>query len=878
MIRLAIKGNKAMDRTTIKDIFKVFLSKIPETHIFILDTQGAYLAFSKYHQRMMAQYFDVDVKEGLSIFDIQMNKHAQLKFHESFYKALEGAPFSEQAHYPISNDVTIQYQMNWSAFEVDQTIIGVVCTMTNISRESQAALELEKVSQYLNLFSQLTREALFYSELDTPVDWDKADDKEQLIDELIKHETVMFANDEFLRQLQLSKDQVVGRTFHDFLNYPIEYIKRDYINIMNNKEVVLMTQEQDETGKPMWIEGQYYTIFDEQGLIRGHFGVRRDVTSRVLGRQALEHSQRLMQYVIEHNTSAVAIFDKNMNYIFVSEQFKSDYELEDLDIIGKSHYDVIPWVANDVKEVHQRVLKGEIISDDEYHFVDRFGIDQYSKWEARPWHDVDGSIGGLILYTEIITEKKEQAQQLRNNELLLQSLFSQAAMGIAYGPLNNIFKNVNSKFCDVVNYQRDKLVNLSFESLIYEEDLEKYQVEKARLFAREIDSFKLEVRLMKLHHKMIWVNLIVNMINHQVMEEPYILLMLEDISDYKQMEKEMYHLNYHDQLTGLYNRRFYEEELKRLNTSRNLPISLIVVDADGLKLINDAFGHLSGDQMIREISQAIKMSCRADDVVARIGGDELVILLAKTDKKDALMTAERISNALKDRSVNNAPIGASIGVAAKLVEDTLIEDVFKEAEAAMYRQKLEHRTERMINSVKIILDAFFEKYKGEKEHAQRVSDQCYHMGEILRFESSQLEKLRLAAMMHDIGKVNVPNDILSKVTTLNDSDWEHIKKHSEVGYRILSAVNEFGEISEYVLAHHERWDGSGYPKGLKHEEIPLISRIIAVVDAFDTMIHDQHYSKAMDVKAALVELQKQAGIQFDPYIVDVFVKNKIYEA
>ncbi len=862
---------------TVKEIFNVFLSQIPDVHIFVLDPQGNYLAFSHYHQKIMEAHLRVRVQENMNYFDAMQDDSSKAQLLKGFELANQGESFSSVGFYQLDHDVLIQYQMHWDAFKLRGKHLGAICTITKITEADVEKQRMEKMTEYLSLFSNITNEALFYSRLEEPIDWDHAADRDATLLEVLQKEVIVFANEALYKQLGLKKEQIVGKTLAEFLDYPIANIKRDYEKILNDKDVELITLERKADGAFVWIEGQYYTVVDERGHISGHFGVRRDITSRVEDQQALEHSQRLMQHIIEHNTSAVAVFDRFMNYIYVSEQFKIDYNLQDQDVIGTNHYETSPNIPFELRQIHQRVLKGEIISNDHQTFVDAYGKVQHSRWECRPWRDVDDEIGGIILYAEIITKQKEQEQIIKDNQLLLRSMFSQAAIGIAYGPINNEFKQVNDTFCEIVNYEKEELSRLSFESLIYEGDFKAFKTAKTQLINHEVDSFKMEVRLMKLNHRMIWTNVTFSKVDYVGMTVPYIMIMIEDINERKQMEKEMYLLNYHDQLTGLYNRRFYEEELKRLNTPRNLPMSLIVIDADGLKLINDAFGHLSGDQMILEIAQAIQSECRADDVIARIGGDEFVVLLAKTSYESAATIAKRITKSLSSRTINHTPIAASIGIATKEHPDKLINDVFKEAEAKMYRQKLEHRAQRMMSSVRVILDAFFSEHADEKAHAERVSAQCYQMGKILHFENSQLEKLKMAALMHDIGKINIPADILNKVSELSHLEWDQIMRHSEIGYRILSAVNEFGEISEYVLAHHERWDGQGYPKGLKQDEIPLVSRIIAVVDAFDMMIHDQHYAKAMSVEAALIELEKQSGTQFDPFVVETFISNKVYE-
>lgn len=352
-----------------------------------------------------------------------------------------------------------------------------------------------------------------------------------------------------------------------------------------------------------------------------------------------------------------------------------------------------------------------------------------------------------------------------------------------------------------------------------------------------------------------------------------------DINEQKEKEKKILYLSYHDVLTGLYNRAFFDEEIRRLDVKHQLPLSVIIGDINGLKLINDAFGHAEGDKLLVEIAKILRECCREEDIIARTGGDEFSILLPKTDSHLTSIIFDRIKKTSQeyatkvDKEVYYTSI--SLGYATKEKPDELFEKVLKVAEENMYRKKL--LAHKSLHSVIIssIKTTMFEKSNETEEHAERLADLSRKLGQAIGLNEEELVSLELAATLHDIGKISIDRNILTKRGRLNDDEWVELKKHPEVGYRILQTVPELRNISEYILCHHERWDGKGYPQGLCKENIPLLSRIIAIVDSFDAMTQDRAYRKAMTKEAAIVEIVNNYGTQFDPELAKTFVEKVV---
>lgn len=349
-----------------------------------------------------------------------------------------------------------------------------------------------------------------------------------------------------------------------------------------------------------------------------------------------------------------------------------------------------------------------------------------------------------------------------------------------------------------------------------------------------------------------------------------------DISQQKEREQVIRHISEHDFLTGLRNRTSFERALVEMDVPDNLPLSVVIGDVNGLKIINDAFGHDEGDQLLVSAAEILQDCCRDGDVLARVGGDEFALLLPRTDQEAMHQLIACVQQAC-DR-FNQAGterlhfVSIALGGSTKVSPQLPLRHFSKLAEDAMYKRKLLEGRSLHSSLLASMRAALAERSQETDEHAARLVALSQATAELLGLSDDQLTTLELFAMLHDLGKIGVDNKILNKPGPLSPEEWVEMKKHSEIGYRIAMSSQELMPIAEFVRSHHERWDGSGYPDGLAGERIPLLARILAVVDAYDAMTSDRPYRLAMTQSAALAEIRRSAGSQFDPQVVQAFLQ------
>ena len=345
-----------------------------------------------------------------------------------------------------------------------------------------------------------------------------------------------------------------------------------------------------------------------------------------------------------------------------------------------------------------------------------------------------------------------------------------------------------------------------------------------------------------------------------------------DITEQELRYQDMVSVSTHDYLTGLHNRRYYIERLQILDTLKEYPFGVMNIDVNGLKIINDAYGHSTGDNALIKTADVLLENIEKDYIVSRVSGDEFTIILPRSDEAMTKALKEKILNGFKDVRISNLELSVAIGYHVVNDRSKAIDEVRMLAENDMFRHKVSSRKSVKNKAISAILKTLTEKYEAERIHSKIVAEYSKKLGEALGLEMEDLRDLTTAAMFHDIGKISIPDDIINKPGKLSDREFEIMKSHTEVGYEILRAADEYSELAIHASSHHEKWNGKGYPRGLKGEEIPYFSRIICIADAFEAMTADRPYRAKQTDEYAASEIIKFAGSQFDPILAKVFVE------
>jgi diguanylate cyclase (GGDEF)-like protein/PAS domain S-box-containing protein len=355
-------------------------------------------------------------------------------------------------------------------------------------------------------------------------------------------------------------------------------------------------------------------------------------------------------------------------------------------------------------------------------------------------------------------------------------------------------------------------------------------------------------------------------------EQVFAVAILRDISERKRTNAMLQHVSTHDSLTGLYNRAYLEYEFQRRRDSMPLPCVLVACDIDGLQMTNETLGHAAGDQRLIMASVLLSELVESGDILSRVGGDEFVLVRPGANKLQAERLCRDLRASVEQFNAENRDLFLSLSVGYAIMADNPVElsILMRDADNMVRREKLlrsQSTRSGLVNTMMTLLEARDFITEG---HAERLEMLVGRLAERLNFPSNQLDAMRLFAKFHDIGKVGISDAILFKPGALNEEERAEMRRHSEIGYRIALGSSDLVYIAEWILRHHEWWDGSGYPIGLSGESIPVECRILSIADAFDAMTSDRPYRKAMTVEQALEELRKFAGIQFDPALLAIF--------
>ncbi|MBM3706023.1 MAG: diguanylate cyclase, partial [Actinobacteria bacterium] len=569
----------------------------------------------------------------------------------------------------------------------------------------------------------------------------------------------------------------------------------------------------------------------------------------------------------------ILILDKKGRVTLINRKGRELLQYKNKEIIGKN------WFGNFIAKNISREMKSKYnkFIACEYSFPDSFenkvltkdGQEKLIKWQNTVIRNDEGAIISTIFSGEDITEKNLLEQKLLEDEYRFRAL-AENTTDIIFR-----YKIKPERLCEYISPSIEKLTGYDRKEFKDHADLiiNIIHPEDRHMMLDILDLKKkllkpIEFRWITKENEIIWTEQNIVPICNQNKELFAIDGIVRDITDRKRSEEKIKYLSFHDNLTNLYNRAYFEEELKRLDTVRQLPLCFIMGDVNNLKLVNDSFGHLEGDLFLKNVANLMKSFCRKEDIIARWGGDEFAILLPKTHRDFADEIIERIREACKKTSRHKIPISIALGHSSKEKIDQDINSVISEAEDNMYKSKLLEKKSLSSSIIASLTTTLFEKGIETEKHTLRVRELALEIARDLKLSQSELNNISLLSTLHDIGKIAISDELLKKKEMLTDREKDTLKRHTEIGASICNSIPQLAHISTMVLSHHEHYDGFGYPQNLKGLRIPIESRIITITDAFDVMTHRQPYKDSLQPDRALEEINKLSGTQFDPVLVD----------
>jgi diguanylate cyclase (GGDEF)-like protein/PAS domain S-box-containing protein len=560
--------------------------------------------------------------------------------------------------------------------------------------------------------------------------------------------------------------------------------------------------------------------------------------------------------VIDSLEDGVILLDRKDKVLYMNRTFKNYFSDHLIRTKGKDIDLIFPNLGTKIKALDS-ITKS-------YKEPKTFFLDgkTYELNISGLFNHIKRHVGKTVIIRDI-TEKKATENIIRENEEKYRMIFEKSSDGIFRYNLRENSIEANPALAKMLGYENGKRVD------------NKYIKEVIDVFREDIiddsgGNILLQKQLDRINGSKIWVEVSLNK-DLRINGDAICNGIIRDITYKKSYEDKIKYLSFHDKLTGLYNRAFFEAEIKRLDKTRQLPLTVVISDMDGLKVINDAFGHETGDKMIKKVANIFRICFRSEDIISRYGGDEFAILLPSTTTEEALKIINRVKETCMKESNRVVPLSISMGVATKDKASQDINTIIKDADDLMYKNKLVNKKSPQSSLISSLEKALEERNYETVEHVRRIREGVILLGKELDMEESNINDLKLLSTLHDIGKIGISDNIILKESELNTMERKAVEKHSEIGYRIANTSNELSKVAKSILHHHEWWNGEGYPYRLKGKKIPINSRIVSIVDAYDAMTNDRPYRKAWKKDRAISELIRCSDSQFDPMLTKSFI-------
>ncbi len=690
----------------------------------------------------------------------------------------------------------------------------------------------------------------------------------------------------YVTRMNLQAENLTGWKWLEAVGKPLSEV----FNIINSRTGELElnpAQQVIETGKKVGLANdtvlisrngsRYYIsdsaapVYSREGEITGVVMVFSDITEEYQAREALKESEEKFRTLAESSPLAIMIYQEDV-WVYVNSAAEKITGHSKEELYGMYYWKIVhPDYRQTIWEKGQMRQAG-----DTEPFQYDFKI--ITKEGKEKWVSLTGALitfqgkpAGFISVMDI-NARKEAEEALRESEEKYREILATMEDGYYEANLKGIVTFCNESAARTLGYTVDGLIGKSFQQICKdpEEAFEKFN----RVYQSGRSEHSLTMELVRSDGTTAIGEFSLTLVRNDEGRVTGFRGIGRDVTERKRYEEQLKYLSMHDQLTDLYNRAYFENELNRLSGGREYPVTIISVDLDGLKLVNDTLGHEKGDELLKACAMVLQDSLRRSDILARVGGDEFVAILPRTGREKGEEVVERIKSNVElynRKNEHQVPLSISVGLSTAEKISKPLEEAFREADDLMYRDKLHKGTGAKSQIIRSLMLTLGERDYITEGHAQRLEELCLELGKRINLTQKQLSDLALLAQVHDLGKVGIPDRILFKKGPLNEEEWEIMRQHSEKGFRIALSSTDLSGIADLILKHHERWDGKGYPMGLAGKEIPVECRILAIVDAYDAMTNDRPYQRAQSREEAIKELKKEAGRQFDPDLVKEFI-------